>query len=201
MRDIEGARRISEELLATHTDEPAGQVRTTALITAAFADLESGHLDKAVQRFTQVCDRPVLPRFFLDWYWRMIGQIGLGSARLAKGDLEGAKKAVGLAQTGASSANPAMKAMTWNLEARIALAAGDLESARDAVERALTSSAEAFEIPVAASKIHATAAAYYLRAGDPSAAECHRVKAKAAKDRLIQSLPAGDPLGRYLQAE
>ncbi|HSP69209.1 MAG TPA: AAA family ATPase, partial [Bryobacteraceae bacterium] len=201
MRDLEGARRIAGELLASHTDEPAGQVRTTALITAAFADLESGHLDKAVQRFTQVCDRPVLPRFFLDWYWRMIGQIGLGSARLAKGDLEGAKKAASLAQSGASSANPAMRAMTWNLEARIALAAGDLESARDAVERALASSAEAFEIPVAASKIHATAAAYYLRAGDPSAAECHRAKAKAAKDTLIQSLPAGDPLGRYLQAE
>jgi DNA-binding winged helix-turn-helix (wHTH) protein len=201
MRDLEGTRRISEELLATHTDEPAGQVRTTALITAAFADLESGQLDQALQRFTQVCERPLLPRFFLDWYWRMIGQLGLGSASLAKGDLEGAKKAAGSLPTEAYSTNPAMKAMMWSLKARIALVAGELESARDAIERALASLSEAFEVPVAACKIHATAAAYYLRAGDPLAAERHRAKAQAAKDTLIGSLPAGDPLGRYLQAE
>ena len=120
---------------------------------------------------------------------------------MAKGDIEGAKKAADIVQTAASSANPAMKAMVWNLKARIALAAGELESAKEAVERALASLLEAFEIPVAAVKIHATAAAYYLRAGDPLAAERHLAKAKAAKDALTGSLPAGDPLGRYLQAE
>jgi tetratricopeptide (TPR) repeat protein len=131
----------------------------------------------------------------------MIGQLGLGSASLAKGDLEGAKKAAGSLPTEAYSTNPAMKAMMWSLKARIALVAGELESARDAIERALASLSEAFEVPVAACKIHATAAAYYLRAGDPLAAERHRAKAQAAKDTLIGSLPAGDPLGRYLQGE
>jgi DNA-binding winged helix-turn-helix (wHTH) protein/tetratricopeptide (TPR) repeat protein len=201
MRDLEGARRIAEGLLETHTDEPAGQVRTTALITAAFADVESNRVDQALQRFAQVCERPVLPRFFLDWYWRMIGQIGLASARLAKGDLEGAKAAIdALVQAAASGANPAMKAIVWNVKARVAIAAGDWDSAKDSVERALASLA-AFDVPNAARRIHATAAQYYSHAGDPQAVERHRAKEKEAIANLVASLPAGDPLCRYLQAE
>ena len=201
MRDLEGARRIAEGLLETHTDEPAGQVRTTALITAAFVDVESNQVDQALQRFAQVCERPLLPRFFLDWYWRMIGQVGLASARLAKGDLERAEAAIdALVQAAASGANPAMKAIVWNVKARVAMAAGDWDSARDSVERALAS-LEPFDVPNAARRIHATAAKYYSHAGDPQAVERHRAKEKEATANLVASLPAGDPLCGYLQAE
>ncbi|MCU1335714.1 MAG: transcriptional regulator, putative ATPase, winged helix family [Bryobacterales bacterium] len=194
MRDLEGARRIAEELLETHTDEPAGQVRTTALITVAFADLESGDLDPALRCFTQVCERPLLPRFFLDWYWRLIGRVGLASALLAKGNLDEAKAAVdALVQTAASAANPATNAIVWNVKARVALAAGELDSAGDSVERALAS-LEAFHVPTAAWRIHATAAKYYTHVGDSQAAERHRASAEAAVRMLVSSLPSGDPL-------
>jgi len=194
MRDIEGARRISEELLRMHTEEPAGQVRTTALITVAFADLESGQADKAEQRFAWVCDRPVLPRFFLDWYWRLIAQLGLASVRLAKGDLEGAEKtADALVHTANASANPAMRAMVWDMKAKVAMAAGHWDRAKDHVERAVASLG-AFDVPVAAWKVHATAAAYHRHSGDAQAAERHRALAEAAIMSLVQSLPEGEPL-------
>jgi DNA-binding winged helix-turn-helix (wHTH) protein/tetratricopeptide (TPR) repeat protein len=201
MRDLEGARRIAEGLLETHADEPAGQVRTTALITTAFVDMESNRVDQALRRFAQVCERPLLPRFFLDWYWRLIGRVGLASAQLAKGDLAQAEAAIdALVQTAASAANPAMKAIVWNVKARVAMAAGDWDSARDSVKRALAS-LEAFDVPNVARRIHATAAKYYDHAGDPQAVERHRAKEKEAIANLVASLPAGDPLGRYLQAE
>jgi hypothetical protein len=88
----------------------------------------------------------------------------------------------------------------WNVKARVALAAGEWDTARDSIERALTS-LEAFDVPNAARRIHATAAKYYSHAGDPQAVEHHRAKEQEAIANLVASLPVGDPLGRYLQAE
>jgi tetratricopeptide (TPR) repeat protein len=194
MRDLEGARRIAEELLGTHTEEPAGQVRTTALITLAFADLESGHLDQALRGFTQVCERPALPRFFLDWHSRLIGQLGLAAARLEKGDLAGADEAAdAMGQAAVVSANPALRAVACDIKARIALAAGKRDIARESLERALAYLGT-FDVPCAAWKIHSTAAAYYRQAGDPEAAERHRALSEAAVMTMVGSLSAGDPL-------
>jgi tetratricopeptide (TPR) repeat protein len=201
MRDLEGARRIGEELLQMNTEEPAGQIRTTALITVAFADLESGRLDQALETFTRVCERPLLPRFFLDWHSRLIAQLGLASARLAKGDLEGANEAAdALRQAADSSANPALRAISWEIKTRIALAAGKWDVAREGVERALAILGTA-DVPCAAWKIHATVAAYHRHTGDLEAAERHRAASKAAILTMVQSLPEGDPLRGYFQAE
>jgi DNA-binding winged helix-turn-helix (wHTH) protein len=194
MRDLEGARRIAEELLGTHTEEPAGQVRTTALITLAFADLESGRVDQALRGFTQVCERPALPRFFLDWHSRLLGQLGLAAAQLAKGDLQRAKEAAeALGQSADVSANPAIRAIAWDIKAKIALAAGQLDIAKDGVERALAILGAA-DVPCAAWKIHSNAAAYHRHAGDLQAAERHRARSQAALMTMVESLPPGDPL-------
>jgi tetratricopeptide (TPR) repeat protein len=198
VRDLEGARRIAEELLGTHTGEPAGQIRTTALLTLAFVDLEAGNLDQALQGFMQVCDRPLLPRFFLDWHSRLLGQLGLSAARLANGDLEGAREAAdALGQAADSSASPAIRAVAWDVKARIAMAAGEWDAAREGVERALATLAPA-DAPCAAWKIHATAAAYYQHSGDVQAAEGHRAKASAAIMTMANSFPAGNPLRNSL---
>jgi hypothetical protein len=194
MRDLDGARRIAEELLGTHTEEPAGQVRTTALITLAFADLESGRVDQALRGFTQVCERPALPRFFLDWHSRLIGQLGLAAARLEIGDLAGANEAAdALGQAAGVSANPALRAVACDIKARVAMAAEKWDIAKDSVERALAYLGTS-EVPCAAWKIHSTAAAYYRHAGDPQAAERHRLLSEAAVMTMVDSLPPGDSL-------
>jgi tetratricopeptide (TPR) repeat protein len=194
MRDLEGARRIAEELLGTHTEEPAGQVRTTALITLAFADLESGRVDQALRGFTKVCERPLLPRFFLDWHSRLLGQLGLAAARLEKGDLAGANEAAdAMGQASVVSANPALRAVACDIKARIAMAAGNWDIVKDSVERALAYLGTS-HVPCAAWKIHSTAAAYYRHAGDPQAAERHRALSEAAVMTMVDSLSPGDPL-------
>jgi DNA-binding winged helix-turn-helix (wHTH) protein/tetratricopeptide (TPR) repeat protein len=194
MRDFDGARRIAEELLGTHQEEPGGQVRTTALITVAFADLQSGHLDKALRVFAQVCERPVLPRFFLDWYWRLIAQLGLASAQFAKGEVSAATEtAEALVRAADSIADPTTRTLAWDLNARIAIAVGDWERANNALARGVATMAS-FQMPLAAYKIHATAAEYHRLQGDSETAKLHDQRAAQAINTLIRSLPEGDPL-------
>ena len=75
--DFADARRIAGGLLETHAEEPAGQVRTIAQLTIAYVDLASGQAENALQRFLNVRDRQSTPKFFLQWYWRMISEFGL----------------------------------------------------------------------------------------------------------------------------
>jgi hypothetical protein len=169
-----------------------------ALITAAFVDLESGDVDRALQRFARVCDRPVLPRFFMDWYWRLAGQLGLASARLAKGDVLRAEDVAGiLVRSATSVSDPAIRALAWDIRAQTALAAQQWDCAKDYVEHAVAA-LELFETPIAAWKVHATAAEVHRRTGDVEAAEGHRAAAEAAILSLAASLPEGDPLRESL---
>ena len=58
--------------------------------------------------------------------------------------------------------------------------------------------AEAFEIPTAAWRVHATAAELYRRSSRAAAAEAHRARAEAIVRGLVDSFDAGEPLGRSL---
>ncbi|HEY2844337.1 MAG TPA: AAA family ATPase, partial [Bryobacteraceae bacterium] len=201
MRDLDGARAVARELLRENVEEPAGQVRTTALTTIAFADLESGSLDQAEQQFTRICERPALPRFFLDWHWRLMGRLGLASARLAKGDLGGAEEAAtALVLAADSMADPATRALSWNIRAKVALASERWDDASDSLDRAIASLAGR-QVPLAMWRIETTGAEYHRHRGEMKAAELHRAKAQAAVASLAASLPTGDPLRRYFQAE
>ncbi len=198
MQDFDGARRIAEELLGTHQEEPGGQVRTTALVTAAFADLKSGHVDKASPVFAQVCERPLMPRFFLDWHWRLIARFGLAMAWLAKGELSAAAEtAEAVAHAADSIADPVTRTLAWDLNAQIAMASGQWDRAKDALAKGFDSLGS-LGIPTAARKIHATAAEYYRRQGDSQTAKTHDRSAAQAVSALTRSLSEGDPLRNSL---
>ncbi len=62
--DFTGARLIAENLLETHTEEPAGQVRTMAMLTIAYADLATGQPANALELFLEVRDRQAHPQVF-----------------------------------------------------------------------------------------------------------------------------------------
>ena len=156
--DFAGARQLAEDLMREHTEDPPGQARTMALVTAAFAELESGRENLAFQYFTAVCSRPAQPRFFLDWYWRTIARYGLSATCLKRGDLaEAASEADALSKAAAATADPALKAQAWEMQARIHLAKNNVDLAQDSLERAWSELA-AHEIPFAAARLRATAA-------------------------------------------
>src|SRR4030095_11463308 len=89
-RDFAGALYLAEDLLLKNTEEPAGQVRPMATIIKGAALRARGAPEEASECFASVCNREVHPRFFLDWYWRIVGRLALSEAGLARGELSAA---------------------------------------------------------------------------------------------------------------
>ncbi len=121
--DVASARKLAETLMREHTEDPPGQARTMAIVTAGFAELASGGENLAFQYFTTICRRPSHPRFFLDWYWKMVARYGLSAACLRRGDLaQATAEADALSEAVATSADPALNAQAWEMQARIHMA-------------------------------------------------------------------------------
>jgi len=191
--DISGASTLARELIHDRIDEPAGQVRTMATVTAGFADLESGSTDSAGERFSSVIEAPVHARFFLDWYWRLMAQLGVTQTWLAKGDSARAKQAATVFfESATSAADPGLNAVAWELNGLLALHDSECDRACGFAENALA--ALPSKVPMIAWRIELTASDCYRAAGDPERAELHRVRAAAIVDELIASFPQNELL-------
>lgn len=190
--DFEGARRLAGDLLKTHVEEPAGQIRTMATITAAFADIELGAADQALPALAGVCERPEYPRFFMDWYWRTMARLGLSHAWLRKNDSEEAGREADLfLQSAMSGADPNLKALAFETKARVAM--NQPQQARQHLDAAFAALANV-EIPSAAWRVHACAARLNARSGDGPQAEHHRQRAATILRQLSLSFPEPSPL-------
>jgi DNA-binding winged helix-turn-helix (wHTH) protein len=198
--DISGARRLAGELVQENAGQPGGQVSTMATITAGFVDLELGSVDSALQRFSGATGAPVGSRFFLDWYWRMMAQLGLGEAWLMKGDATRAEQAAAMFFESATlSASPDLNALGWELNARLALYDRDYNRARGFAEKALAALAS-YDVPMVAWRIEMTASDCYRLAGDQARAEQHRSCASEIVNTLIRSFDPNEPLRESLTA-
>ena len=192
--DISGASRIAGELVRERIEEPAGQIRTMATITAAFADLESGSPDSALQGFSIVTGDQAAARFFLDWHWRLMARLGLCEAWLAKGDrVRATQAAEDFFQPAASAADPGLNALAWELKARLALRESKNDLACSLAEKALAAF-DSFKAPMVAWRIEMTASDCYRSAGHPERAEQHHARAVVIVKGLIESIPVNDPL-------
>jgi tetratricopeptide (TPR) repeat protein len=195
-RDVAGANQAAGDLLREYRDQRAGQVQTMAMLTAAWANLESGSVDSALASFAEVVEGD--GRFFLDWYWRRIARLGLGNAYLKQADLAAAGREADLfLESALATADPGLKALAWELKARVALAGGDHGGALECVNRGLEGF-EGFEVPLVAWKVHLTASACYRSAGDSPSADRHRASAAAILSKLADSLPDDQPLRKSL---
>jgi DNA-binding winged helix-turn-helix (wHTH) protein len=192
--DFRGAATLADELLAIHVEEPAGQVRTMAMVTSGFAALASGAPERAVGVLSRACGRQLLPRFFLDWYWRMIGRLGLSHALLAVGrDAEAGIQAAAFFEAARSTADPALKAMAFHLDACIAVRGQDWDRAWASLNQAF-SIMHLRPVPAVEWRLHATAYELHRRTGDGAAAAHHRARAAAILEDLVHSLPPEEPL-------
>ncbi len=192
--DFQGAQSLAQSLLASHPHEPAGQVRTMALVTSGFAALASGAPDRGVEVFSAVCARQLHPRFFMDWYWRMFARLGLSYSLLAKGrEKEAAAEAEAFQEATNSTADPAFKAVTGLLLATIAMHRKDWDGAWDALNPAF-SVLHLNPVAPVAWRLHAAAFELHCATGDAEAAAHHRGRAAAILMDLAHSLPLEEPL-------
>ena len=196
--DFAGARQIAGGLLETHVEEPAGQVRTIAQLTIAYVDLTDGQADNALQRFLNVRDRQSTPKFFLQWYWRMISEFGLVGAYLELGKLDQASVAAEqFLEDALTTADPALRAPAWDAMARVATRKNDFTRAREFMEQAFAS-IENHDLPSVAWRLHATAAQLHLQLRDFDASEHCCQQAASSLQRAAGSFGENDSLRRSL---
>jgi len=192
--DLEGARTVAEELLRTHTEQPAGQVRTMALALKGYVSLETGDPGHALESLGEVCEREMQPRFFLDWYWRLVGHLGLSQGYLAAGQMEKAAEGADQALRAAlSTRDRAMQARAWEGCARVAHCRRDWKRAVECLEKA-HGVLEDQEIAYAAWRVSATAAECFAAMGEAERAEAERRRAAKVVRRLAESFEEGEPL-------
>ena len=196
--DFAGARRLAEGVLETHAEEPAGQVRTMAVLTIAYSDLASGQAGNALQLFLTIRDRQRTPKFFLQWYWRMIAEFGLVGAYLGLGNQDQASVAAEqFLEDALATADPALRAPAWDAMARVAARKGDLTRALEFMEQAFAS-IESHDLPSVAWRLHATEAQLRMQMRDFDASERHCVGAVSSLQRAAASFGESDPLRRSL---
>jgi len=196
--DFAGARRIAEGLLQTHAEEPAGQVRTIAKLTIAYADLASGQAESALPLFLKVRDRQRTPKFFLQWYWRMISEFGLVGAYLELGNLEQASTAAEqFLEDALTTDDPALRAPAWDAMARVAARKGEVKRTFECMEQAFAS-LEHHDLPSVAWRLHATAAKLHIQIRDFEVSERHCQEATSSLKRAAASFGARDPLRQSL---
>jgi hypothetical protein len=183
-------------------DEPARRPwRRLCLALVGSAEAASGQYKAAEQHLLAVRGemdrRPVIH----DWYSRMVLEGALSELWLAKRDLPRARpEAERFLELTRATAERTWQALAWDTNARVAAAERDFTRARTCIDQAL-STMEGFEVPLAAWRVHGTAAELYARVGNNAAAEPHRASSRATILSLADSLPHDEPLrARFLSA-
>jgi hypothetical protein len=145
----------------------------------------------ALEYFSQVLDTRAVPNFFLHWHWRIQARLGLTAALARSGEIAQARlQAARCLESAQSTADPNLKALAFEINARVAFADQDAVGSRQHIQNALTIVKE-FDVPVAAWRIHAAA---WELCPDQEKAERHRDIARDTLLSIANSLDADEPL-------
>jgi DNA-binding winged helix-turn-helix (wHTH) protein/tetratricopeptide (TPR) repeat protein len=195
--DYEGARRLGEFTSRTDQEQHAVQRRTVAMLATGYLNLIEKNFDEALQCFAQIREPRGAAVFFLHWYWRMRAELGATEVRLSAGHLVDARREADVFQKSAqSTAEPNLRALAWEVNARVAIAEKDFKSARQFVDHALTI-VNGFDIPATAWRVHATAWELCRCEGHDSA-DVHRAHARESIMRLADSFDPSEPLRQII---
>ena len=165
-----------------------------SLIIQGSAESGLGNYDLALKHLSTARNAMDQQMVIIDWYWRMQLQSSLTELWLAKGDLKQARtEAERFLEITLATAERTWQALAWEANARVAMAQRDLERAHECVKNAL-STMERFEVPVAAWRVHATAAELYRGSEKSKEAEHHLELSRATILKLADSLPVEEPL-------
>jgi DNA-binding winged helix-turn-helix (wHTH) protein/tetratricopeptide (TPR) repeat protein len=170
------------------------------LVQTGMAETALGNYDAALEYLTAAAADRDRPPAVWDWWWRMPIESALTELWLAKGETvqaqPQAERFLGITM---AAEERTYQGLAWEANARVAMAAQDWERAEECVAKAL-STIEGYEIPLAAWRVHMTAADLYARSGkgdspEHPAAQHHRELSRATILKLANSL-LDEPLRR-----
>jgi len=186
--DFSGVLEICNSILPS-LDEPNRRPwRRFCLALTGSAEAASGRHGAAATQLIAARKEMERQPVIHDWYCRMIIGQALTDAWLAKGDLTQARpEAERFLELTLATAERTWQALAWEASARVAMAAGDDHRARTCIARALATM-EGFEVPLAAWRVHASAADVEGRLGNQREAGRHRALGGATVLALANSL-------------
>src|SRR5271166_1794775 len=204
MMDFEGALKICEtsfphpenSVLGHGADSSCAlpEEARISLIIKGSAELALGNCDLALEHLLTARSAMDQEMVIIDWYWRIQLQSTLTELWLAKGDLNQARtEAERFLEVTLATAERTWQALAWEANTRVAIAQRDFERAHECITKAL-STMEGFEVPLAAWRVHATAAELYRGSEKIKQAEHHLELCRATILKLADSLPAEEPL-------
>jgi DNA-binding winged helix-turn-helix (wHTH) protein len=194
-QDHAGVLEICDSVLPLVTRDP-GQIYPLrlCLVLAGTADVAMGNHDRALERLSAARDEMNRQAVALDWYRRMQLESSLAELWIAKQDLSLARpQAQRFLDATLSTEERTWQALAWETSARVALVESETKRAAECIAKAL-SAIQGFEAPLAAWRVHATAAALYDREKRRELAEHHRDLSRATILSLADSLPRDSSL-------
>jgi len=130
----------------------------------------------------------------LDWFWRVPVESALTELWLAKDDLAQARpQAERFLKITLATAEHTYQGLAWEVNGRVAMAERDLARAQDCTAKGL-STMEGFEVPLAAWRVHSTAAELYQWTKSRESTKRHLALSRDTIVKLANSLPADEPL-------
>ena len=169
------------------------QIRNV-LICSALASAALGDYARALEDFSTASREMDRQTVFLDWHWRMPLAGGMTELWLATGDRARAQREAGrFLELSLATADRHWQGLAWEVNSRVALEDRDLPRARDCIAKALAI-VQGFDVPLAAWRVHATAAHVDEESGNLEAARAHREISRATVLRLANSLSEQAPL-------
>jgi tetratricopeptide (TPR) repeat protein len=182
------------ELRSTPDGGTPRPITRICLILTGTGETALGNYERALEHLLAARANMDRPPVVFAWYWRMSLESALTELWLAKGDLAQARlQAERFLAITSETAEHTWQALAWEVNARVAIAELDLTKAQDCIAKGL-SAMENFEVPVAAWRVHATAAEFYRRMKSRELAEHHRGLSHETIMKLANSLPAEEPL-------
>jgi DNA-binding winged helix-turn-helix (wHTH) protein len=198
-QDFTGVLAICRSALAQLRDPalraapPPPQLRR-ALILSGSASAAAGDYARALEDFSAAASDMDRQTVFLDWYWRMPLAAGLTEVWLAKGDrVRAQQEAERFLEMSLATEERTWQGLAWEINARVALADRDEARARDCIARGV-STVQGFEVPLAAWKVHATAAHIEEESGNLESSRSHLDLSRATIMQLANSMEQREPL-------
>jgi DNA-binding winged helix-turn-helix (wHTH) protein len=198
-QDFTGVLAICRSALAQLRDPalraapPPPQLRR-ALILSGSASAAAGDYARALEDFSAAASDMDRQTVFLDWYWRMPLAAGLTEVWLAKGDrVRAQQEAERFLEMSLATEERTWQGLAWEINARVALANRDEARTRDCIARGV-STVQGFEVPLAAWKVHATAAHIEEESGNLESSRSHLDLSRATIMQLANSMEQREPL-------
>jgi DNA-binding winged helix-turn-helix (wHTH) protein/tetratricopeptide (TPR) repeat protein len=192
--DLHGSLAICEGMLPRLNDPGRTPWRRFCRILAGSAEVALGNYERAMEYLFAVREEVAHQMVIHDWYGGMLIGWALTELWLAKGDLPKARaEAERFLQTTQQTAEHTWQALAWEANARLAIAEREPQRAQECITHAL-SAMEGFEVPLAAWRVHATAARFFRDCGEMDLSKKHLGSSRETIFNLADSLAAEDAL-------